>query len=209
VYAYDLCKSSISFETIYEWLDFLQSIPFPDEISSPLSTGSSGNGSGPISPSVNIRSGPVTSGSASPVPNGGSPVGGFASPLQSPLPHDLHSHLYSPPPHLRHLAHSHPLSNHPHHYQHQQHFDSFGNPIPLALPQIPPTPSPASIFGVFGPRLREDVFQFLVVSLPEQLSSGERGTTSRALVDVYSRLPFEYFKAAVESPNLQIGVLSI
>jgi hypothetical protein len=75
----------------------------------------------------------------------------------------------------------------------------------------PELPS-ASIFGQYAQTLRDDVFHFLVVTLPEVLevqrphqdpSSGPSGRD--VLLQIYSRVPFEMFKSAVESPTFIIG----
>ncbi|KAF4576447.1 hypothetical protein EYR36_004424 [Pleurotus pulmonarius] len=78
-----------------------------------------------------------------------------------------------------------------------------------------PEPLPTTIFGAYADRLREDVFHFLVVTLPEILDV--RGTSTpqtqqpqgpsgrEVLLQIFSRVPFEIFKAAVESPTFQIG----
>ncbi|PPQ81216.1 hypothetical protein CVT25_015740 [Psilocybe cyanescens] len=69
-----------------------------------------------------------------------------------------------------------------------------------------------SVFGQYAQRLRDDVFHFLVVTLPEVLevqrpaqdpSSGPSGRD--VLLQIYSRVPFEMFKSAVESPTFLIG----
>ncbi|KIJ04884.1 hypothetical protein PAXINDRAFT_94173, partial [Paxillus involutus ATCC 200175] len=72
-----------------------------------------------------------------------------------------------------------------------------------------------SVFAQYAARLREDVFHFLVVTLPNTLqvhsaavseSGTSQGHTSRdTLLQIFSRVPFDMFKAAVESPTFQIG----
>lgn len=79
-----------------------------------------------------------------------------------------------------------------------------------ATPDLPQT----SVFGLYAQRLRDDVFHFLV-TLPEVLestppqqdaSSGSGGSSARdVLLQAYSRVPFELFKSAVESPTFRIG----
>jgi hypothetical protein len=76
---------------------------------------------------------------------------------------------------------------------------------------------PMSVFGQYAERLREEVFHFLVVTLPglldahqslapgERPSSPESGSGRDILLQVYSQVPFDLFKAAVESPKFQIG----
>ena len=75
-------------------------------------------------------------------------------------------------------------------------------------PNMPPT----SVFGQYAQKLRDDVFHFLVVTLPEVLEvtrsqhdpmSGSSGRD--ALLQTYARVPFEMFRAAVESPTFLIG----
>jgi hypothetical protein len=89
---------------------------------------------------------------------------------------------------------------------------------------IPPdsaeTPeSPPSIFGCYAPRFRSDVLHFLIATLPASLDSGDLLAPSRSdpaslpstpsgrdtLLRVFSQTPFDIFKAAVESPEFQIG----
>jgi hypothetical protein len=80
----------------------------------------------------------------------------------------------------------------------------------------PSAPSP-SVFGLYAQRLRDNVFHFLVVTLPgllevHQASAVEpssHGASGRdVLLQIYSRVPFEMFKAAIESPIFQIGTCS-
>ncbi|KAJ3814833.1 hypothetical protein EV368DRAFT_71730 [Lentinula lateritia] len=77
-----------------------------------------------------------------------------------------------------------------------------------------PDLSPIRIYGPYVQRLRDDVFHFLVVTLPNILeihatpSEGTPKTPENGreiLLQVFSRIPFDMFKAAVESPNFQIG----
>ncbi|KAF5324501.1 hypothetical protein D9611_004286 [Ephemerocybe angulata] len=72
-----------------------------------------------------------------------------------------------------------------------------------------------TVFGHYAQRLRDDVFHFLVVTLPEVLevrqnpqpqpdaTSGETGRD--VLLQVYAQVPFDMFKSAVESPTFNIG----
>jgi len=69
-----------------------------------------------------------------------------------------------------------------------------------------------SVFGQYAQKLRDDVFHFLVVTLPEVLEvtrpQQDPMTTSSgrdALLQIYARVPFEMFRAAVESPTFSIG----
>jgi hypothetical protein len=77
----------------------------------------------------------------------------------------------------------------------------------------PDVPKP-SIFGFYGERLRDDLYHFLVESLPDILGVRQPPTSTEAgnetngrevLLDIYSRLPFDLFKTAVESPTFRIG----
>jgi hypothetical protein len=87
----------------------------------------------------------------------------------------------------------------------------------------PKSPAPAiqplpSVFGAYGARLHDDVFRFLISVLPGHLgvSASPAAASSPletlkgrdALLNIFSRLPFEIFKAAIESPDLQIGEFS-
>lgn len=76
------------------------------------------------------------------------------------------------------------------------------------------TPDKTSIFGLYAQRLRDDVFHFLVDTLPEILevhqsppeSSSPSGPGGRdVLLQIYARVPFEMFKTAVESPTFRLG----
>lgn len=67
-----------------------------------------------------------------------------------------------------------------------------------SLPDDNNTPS---VFGTYAQRLKDVVFEYLVVSLPSEAS---RDT----LLEVYALVPFEMFKAAVESASFQIGTFS-
>ena len=85
---------------------------------------------------------------------------------------------------------------------------------------LTPLDQAATIFGPYASRLRSDVFEFLV-SLPQSLemsfaSDGPNNshtegqqpgpTASReALLEIFSLVPFDMFKNAIESPNFQIG----
>ncbi|KAF5386844.1 hypothetical protein D9615_001880 [Tricholomella constricta] len=76
-------------------------------------------------------------------------------------------------------------------------------------PNLPKT----SIFGLYAQRLKDDVFRFLVDTLPEFLevhqASSESSTSGPqgrdVLLQIYSRVPFEMFKTAVESPSFRVG----
>ncbi|KAH9926115.1 uncharacterized protein B0H18DRAFT_1211137 [Fomitopsis serialis] len=84
------------------------------------------------------------------------------------------------------------------------------------IDQMPPPR--AAIFGPFAQRLREDVFDFLVVTLPQTLNVGGLSTPISphpdgqpsdagrdTLLQIFALIPFDMFKAAVESPTFQIG----
>ncbi|KAG6841686.1 hypothetical protein C0991_008324 [Blastosporella zonata] len=88
--------------------------------------------------------------------------------------------------------------------------DSIPSPSDGAnTPDLPKT----SIFGLYAQRLKDDVFHFLVDTLPEFLdvhqppsehssATGPRGRDM--LLQIYSRVPFEMFKTAVESPSFRV-----
>ncbi|THH08211.1 hypothetical protein EW145_g2855 [Phellinidium pouzarii] len=71
------------------------------------------------------------------------------------------------------------------------------------------TPSEAQRSTILGPyesQLRSDVFDFLVVTLPNMLDVHSAPSSGRdTLLDVFSRVPFDLFKNAMESPMFQIG----
>jgi hypothetical protein len=82
-----------------------------------------------------------------------------------------------------------------------------------------PAPIANTVFGPYAQRIRDDVFHFLVVALPESLDIQHSSTASPSeplnqpngrelLLQIFSRVPFELFKAAVESPTFQIGKVS-
>jgi len=84
---------------------------------------------------------------------------------------------------------------------------------PIADGTATPDVSTLSVFGQYALRLRDDVFHFLVVILPDTLEihkppheqAGQMGRD--LLLQIYARAPFELFKAAMESPTFQIGKL--
>ncbi|KAG6821073.1 hypothetical protein H0H93_007232 [Arthromyces matolae] len=70
-----------------------------------------------------------------------------------------------------------------------------------------------TIFGLYAQRLRDEVFHFLVDTLPEflevQRATSDQPSTSGPsgrdlLLQIYSRVPFEMFKTAVESPSFRV-----
>lgn len=85
--------------------------------------------------------------------------------------------------------------------------------------------STTSVFGPYVQRLRHDVLEYLVVTLPAALNIHQRGPANGtvspspeppsaspqhssgrdALLEIFSRVPFDLFKAAIESPTFQIG----
>ncbi|KAJ7063161.1 hypothetical protein C8F01DRAFT_1131772 [Mycena amicta] len=77
------------------------------------------------------------------------------------------------------------------------------------------TPNPAlgqpSPFGPYAQRLRDDIFNFLVVTLPQSLDVQPDASPSGSksgrdiLLQVFSRVPFDLFKTAMESPAFEIG----
>jgi len=89
--------------------------------------------------------------------------------------------------------------------------------------------STTSVFGPYAPRLRHDVLEYLVVTLPAALNihqrdpangnvspspdspspSSQYGPGRNTLLDIFSRVPFDLFKTAVESPTFQIGKRSL
>ncbi|EGN95454.1 hypothetical protein SERLA73DRAFT_60094 [Serpula lacrymans var. lacrymans S7.3] len=91
----------------------------------------------------------------------------------------------------------------------------FVHSIPVPDNSGNPDMAVASVFGQYAQRLRDDVFHFLIVTLPSILevhssmtpeSSPSEGHGGRdTLLRVFSLVPFEMFKAAVESPTFQIG----
>ncbi|KAJ7738528.1 hypothetical protein DFH07DRAFT_841118 [Mycena maculata] len=67
-----------------------------------------------------------------------------------------------------------------------------------------------SIFGHYGQRLRDDVFNFLIVTLPQSLdvqpdSPSPKSSGRDLLLQTFSRVPFDLFKTAMESPAFEIG----
>ncbi|CDO74879.1 hypothetical protein BN946_scf185004.g29 [Trametes cinnabarina] len=83
-----------------------------------------------------------------------------------------------------------------------------------------PQHSRTAVYGLYAQRLRDDIFNFLVVTLPNLVNYGGQatpttplleGTTQHAdagretLLQVFARVPFDLFKAAIESPTFQLG----
>ncbi|TFY79301.1 hypothetical protein EWM64_g4711 [Hericium alpestre] len=75
---------------------------------------------------------------------------------------------------------------------------------------------PPTIFGHYAQRLREDVLHFLVVILPAILEIHRPGSSQNTsstpvpngrgtLLQIFSRVPFDLFKTAIESPSFEIG----
>lgn len=82
-----------------------------------------------------------------------------------------------------------------------------------------------TVFGPYAQRLRDDVLEYLVVTLPATLNILQRGPANGTvspspeshsppsphgsgrdtLLDIFSRVPFDLFKTAIESPTFQIG----
>ncbi|KAI6005476.1 hypothetical protein EDD15DRAFT_2425249, partial [Pisolithus albus] len=72
-----------------------------------------------------------------------------------------------------------------------------------------------TVFGQYARKLRDDVFHFLVDTLPNVLevnspaiseSGSSQGRSGReTLLQIFALVPFDMFKAAVESPAFQIG----
>jgi len=80
--------------------------------------------------------------------------------------------------------------------------------------------TPTSVYGFYAQRLRDDVFEFLVVTLPVLLNVYQAPSVNGAvspsvesapssgretLLQIFSRVPFDLFKAAIESATFQIG----
>jgi len=94
---------------------------------------------------------------------------------------------------------------------------SDGTSTPVEQHQLPP--SRTAVFGPYAQRLRDDIFNFLVVTLPHMLNVGGQATPAsphpdgnvppdagrETLLQVFALVPFDMFKAAVESPTFQIG----
>lgn len=97
---------------------------------------------------------------------------------------------------------------------------SDGSSTPIEPHQMQPQPSRTAVFGPYAQRLRDDVFHFLVVRLPSILNVNGLSTPATpqadasapsdagrdTLLQIYARVPFDLFKAAVESPTFQIGM---
>ncbi|KAJ7632475.1 hypothetical protein FB45DRAFT_912536 [Roridomyces roridus] len=67
-----------------------------------------------------------------------------------------------------------------------------------------------SIFGSYAQRLRDDVFHFLIVTLPQNLQVMPESATPQPggrdlLLQTFARVPFDLFKLAMESPSFDIG----
>lgn len=74
---------------------------------------------------------------------------------------------------------------------------------------------PTSVFGPYAAQLRADILHFLITTLPHTLQAflpsesphvlNGKSTGLETLLQIYTRVPFEMFKQAVESPELPIG----
>lgn len=81
-------------------------------------------------------------------------------------------------------------------------------------PGPPPDATPAypqgqtSVFGPYLEQFRDLVYGYLIVTLPNVLqafTAGEQGSGCDELLSVYSQLPFDTLKQAVESPAFPAG----
>jgi hypothetical protein len=85
--------------------------------------------------------------------------------------------------------------------------------IPPRLDGAPTSDMPrTSVFGPYAQKLGENVFRYLValpsalaVHQPPPAESSPPHDGREVLLQIYSHVPFEMFKAAVESPIFQIG----
>ena len=92
---------------------------------------------------------------------------------------------------------------------------------PISTPSTPAPPE--TVLGAYATRLREDIFTFLVATLPQSLHafpswSHTTGTVQPppvtqesesgydTLIRIYSQLPFDTFKHAIESPAFPVGI---
>lgn len=91
----------------------------------------------------------------------------------------------------------------------------FVEAIPAPPEEGGPTDVLPSVFGPYAAKLRADLFQFLITTLPQTLQAfppsdsahASNGRTSGLdhLLHIYARVPFDMFKHAVEAPELLIG----
>jgi len=83
-------------------------------------------------------------------------------------------------------------------------------------PTTPMSPTFRGPFLTYAMRLREDMIHFLIVEVPRHLHAfsheapsqeASNGSSSGidALLDIYSHVPFDIFKKAIESPAFGIG----
>lgn len=92
---------------------------------------------------------------------------------------------------------------------------AFVDSIPGSDGSLSPEQTFTSVFGQYARRLRDDVFHYLVATLPNILgvnpsvvseSGPPQGKAGReTLLQIFSLVPFDMFKAAVESPAFEIG----
>lgn len=76
----------------------------------------------------------------------------------------------------------------------------------LSLPDGTSSPHEVSMPHHYAPRLRSDVFDFLVVDLRAILEVQKPGSNGReTLLHILARIPFDFFKSAIESPSFKIG----
>ncbi|KAH8117517.1 hypothetical protein DFH11DRAFT_1724507 [Phellopilus nigrolimitatus] len=63
-----------------------------------------------------------------------------------------------------------------------------------------------TVFDAYAPQLRSDVFDFMCCTLPNMLDVHSATSNGReTLLGIFSRVPFDLFKNAIESPMFQIG----
>lgn len=75
--------------------------------------------------------------------------------------------------------------------------NSDGTQSPLNEVQRP------TVLGPYATRLRADVLDFLITDLPKVCGNTPEGR--RSMLNVFARVPFELFKATLESPAFLIG----
>lgn len=72
------------------------------------------------------------------------------------------------------------------------------------------TPSEAmlrpTVLGPYAAQLRADVLDFLVSTLPKLCGNTSEGRT--AMLNIFAHVPFEFFKATIETPAFEIGAFA-
>lgn len=183
-YAYETCRDSISIETIQEWLRFIETVPPPPEETGNNNNNNNNNSSSNSNSNSNSNNttGPTTDiNRHQPIPT--SLFGPYAAQLRADILHFLISTL-------------------PHALQ------AFTAAQPPSSPSLSSSSSVTATVTPFGSADSQQTHALngkSSTSASSPSSSSQSANGLQTLLQIYSHVPFEMFKQAVESPELPIG----